>query len=235
MNCKKLALTFGASVLALGLASTAANAQEFSTAASFGGYSDYRLRGVSLSDKEGVIQGSFDGTVKFSDSFSVFAGAWASSLDTEAGFGSLEVDFYAGAKGAIGDLSYKGTVLRLYYPDARGVDFDQYAFEVGYPIGPLSGAAGIVYDDYDPGQSTYLWASLGYTFPDTPFSVKALIGHEDGAYGFDDKVNYGLGVSYAFEKLSLNAEYIDTNKTVLGPTGKDLADGTVVLSITTAF
>lgn len=234
MKLNKTALIIGASVLAMAAAS-AASAQEIKTAVSVGGFSDYRLRGVSLSDEEPVIQGSIEGEVAFNDSFSAFGGVWASSLDTEGGFGALETDFYVGAKGKISELTWKATYLRLYYHDARGLDFDQYAFEVGHPIGPFSGAAGVVRDEYDPGNSTYIWGSLGYAFADTPFSVKALVGHEDGAYGFDDKVNWGLGASYAFQKLSFNLEYIDTNKEVFGPTGKDLAGSTLLVSVTSAF
>ena len=233
MKLNKLALAIGASVLAMATVSVA-NAQEIKTAGSVGGFSDYRLRGVSLSDKEPVIQGSLEAEVVISESLSAFGGVWASSLDTEAGFGSLETDFYVGAKGTVNDFSWKATYLRLYYHDARGLDFDQYAVEVGHPVGPFSGGAGIVHDAYTPGTSTYYWGSLGYAFEDTPFSMKATLGYEDGDI-YDGKVNWGLGVSYAFDKLSLNLEYIDTDTSVPTFAGKDLADSTVVFSVTSAF
>lgn len=231
---KTLFLT-AASALALTFAASAAHAEVY-TAGSVGGFSDYRLRGVSLSEKNPVIQGSLEIGASVTENVSVFAGVWASSLDVDAagGFGSLETDFYVGAKGTSGDFGWSAKYLRLVYTDGVG-DFDQYAVEGTYPIGPLGGALGVVYDDYGVGgESTYVYTSLGYTFPDTPFAVKAGVGYEDGTY-YDGKVNWSLGATYTFKKLVFGLEYIDTNEDLNGPSAKDIGGSTAVFSISSSF
>jgi len=233
MNTLRTYLAATAALVALGATASAAQA-EITTAASVGVYTDYRLRGVSLSDKEGVLQGSVEGGVPINENFSLFAGVWASSLDTQAGFGAVETDWYVGAKGKVGDIGWSAKYLRLVYYDADGLDFDQFAGEVTFPVGPISGAVGVVYDSYTPGDSTYLYATAGYAFPETPFAVKATLGYEDGTF-YNNKMNWGLGVTYTYKSITLGAEYIDTNRKVLTSTGKDLGDSTVVFSISSAF
>lgn len=223
-----------AASMAVFCGATAAQA-EVTTAASVGAYSDYRLRGVSLSDKRPVMQGSIELGLPVTENVSVFVGVWGSSLDEDAGFGALETDYYVGAKGKVGELGWSAKYLRLVYYDADGLDFDQYAGELTYPLGPISGAVGFVHDEYTPGHSTYLYASAGYTFPDTPFAVKGTLGYEDGTF-YDDKINWGLGVSYTYKNVTAGLEYQETNRDVFFPaTGKDLGDGTVVFSLTSAF
>lgn len=222
-----------AALAALTGAAGAAHA-EVTTAGSVGIFSDYRLRGVSLSDKEGVLQGSLEAGVPINDNVSLYAGVWASSLDVDAGFGAVETDWYVGAKGKVGEVGWSAKYLRLVYYDATGLDFDQYAVDVTFPIGPVSGGVGIVHDSYTPGDSTYVYASAGYTIPDTPVSVKGTLGYEDGTF-YEDKLSWGLGVSYTYKSITIGAEYIDTDTEVLAPTGKDLGDATVVISLTSAF
>lgn len=207
---------------------------EITTSGSVGAYTDYRLRGVSLSDKTPVMQGSLEFGLPVSENVSLFAGVWGSSLDEDAGFGALETDWYIGAKGSVGDIGWSAKYLRLVYYDAKGVDFDQFAGEVTFPVGPVSGAVGVVYDSYTPGDSTYLYATAGYAFPETPFSVKGTLGYEDGTF-YDDKVNWGLAATYTYDKFAFTLEYIDTDTEVLTGTGKDLADSTVVVSLSAAF
>ncbi len=231
---KTLFLT-AASALVLTLAASAAHAEVY-TAGSVGGFSDYRLRGVSLSEKNPVIQGSLEIGTSVTENISVFAGVWASSLDVDAagGFGSLETDFYVGAKGTAGDFGWSAKYLRLVYTDGVG-DFDQYAVEGTYPIGPLAGALGVVYDDYGTaGDSTYVYSSLGYTIPDTPFAVKAGVGWEDGAF-YDGKTNWSLGATYTYKKLVFGAEYIDSDVDIDGPSEDDIGGSTVVFSVSSSF
>ena len=222
-----------AAVLAAACTAGAAHAQ-VTTAATVGVFSDYRLRGVSLSDKKPVLQGSVEAGLPISDSVSLFAGVWASSLDKDAGFGASETDWYGGAKGTIGNIGWSAKYLRLVYYDAKGLDFDKYAGELTFPVGPLAGAVGVVHDEYTPGHSTYVYGSAAYTFPETPFAVKGTLGYEDGT-SFNDKINWGLGVTYTYQKLAFGLEYQDTNRTVPGSTGKNLAGSTAVFSITSAF
>lgn len=233
----QIKLWIGAAGAALLVASAGAAHAEMKTSASIGAFSDYRLRGMSLSDKTAVMQGSIEASVPLSDSVSVFAGLWGSSLDKDAGAGALEADLYGGVAVTTGDISWKATYLRIVFPDdsPADIDFDQYAASVSFPLGPIAGTLGVVHDEYNGGtQSTYVYASGGYTIPDTPVALKATLGFEDGD-PFNEKWNWGLGASYTYKAVTFGVEYIDTDTKTLSATGKDLTDSTVVVSLTSAF
>lgn len=225
----------GAGVMALCGAAGAAHA-EIKPSATIGFYSDYRLRGVSLSDKTPVMQGGIEFGVPLTDTVSAFAGAWGSSLDEDAGAGALEADLYVGVTGKAGSLGWKATYLRIVFPDDPvEIDFDQYAFGLTFPIGPLGGSAGVVHDEYKGGtQSTYVYGAASYAFPDTPYAVKATLGYEDGD-PYKEKWSWGLGATATYKNITFGVEYIDTDTKVTSATGKDLADSTAVISISTGF
>ncbi|OCC22413.1 hypothetical protein MB02_17030 [Croceicoccus estronivorus] len=189
---------------------------------------DYRLRGASLSDTEPVIQGSVEASVPLSEQVSVFAGVWGSSLDKDAGAGSMETDLYAGLQGSFGDVSVRARYLRLVFHDAKDIDFDQFEVGLSAPVGPFSIGVGGVHDEYNGGgHSTYVYSSASYPIADTGFAVKGLVGYEDGT-NWDDKVNWSLGLSYSKGPFVVGADYIDTNRFSAASDGKNRAGGTVV-------
>jgi uncharacterized protein (TIGR02001 family) len=227
--------------LALTLIAGGAQAQ-ITTTGSFGYYSDYRLRGVSQSDNHAVVQGNLEFDDALSKDFTIYLGAWASSLDKNAfaptlngdgPFGSLETDLYVGFKGTYGKLGYSGKYLRLVYNDGIG-DFDQFAFEADYPIGPVAAALGVVEDSYSPGNSTYVYANGSYPIGKTPFSLHAGVGYEDGT-SVNNKVNWNVGASYAFQKFTLSADYVDTNKTVSDFQKANLAGAEGLVTLSASF
>jgi conserved hypothetical protein, proteobacterial len=206
---------------------------KFSGGAGF--YTDYRLRGASLSDTKPVIQGVVEAEVPLNDTFSVYGGIWGSSLDKDAGAGAMETDFYAGIKAKVGDVTMKARYLRLVFHDANDIDFDQFEVGVSAPVGPVSLGVGAVHDEYNGGgHSTYVYTSAGYKIADTGIGLNALVGYEDGT-GWDDKVNWQLGATYTTGPVTFGAAYIDTNKFSANSYGKNRAGSTVVGSISAAF
>ena len=83
--------------------------------------SDYRFRGISQSDEDIAVQGGFD--VGFEPGF--YIGTWGSSVDFDdsGNLGSLELDYYAGWAGNIGDSDVGIDVGYIYY-DYPGDDGD---------------------------------------------------------------------------------------------------------------
>jgi len=83
-------------------------------------YSEYIFRGLTQTDRKPALQGGFD----YSHSSGLYAGTWASNVSWLRDFGaytdgaSLEMDFYAGFRGAIGksDFGYDVGILQYYYP-----------------------------------------------------------------------------------------------------------------------
>ncbi len=79
--------------------------------------SDYRYRGISQTRLQPALQGGAD---YVNNPTGLYAGAWASTIKwtkDAGGGGSVEVDLYAGKRGALtSDISYDVGVLTYVYP-----------------------------------------------------------------------------------------------------------------------
>ena len=95
--------------------------------ANVGLYSQYVFRGLAQTNEEAALQGGFD----YAHSSGFYLGVWGSNVSwlkenlttganatagTYKSGGSLELDFYGGYKGSIGDFSYDVGLLQYYYP-----------------------------------------------------------------------------------------------------------------------
>tara|TARA_R110002050_G_scaffold269917_2_gene412582 strand:+ start:123400 stop:124092 length:693 start_codon:yes stop_codon:yes gene_type:complete len=183
MNLKKIStLCLAASTL---VATSSAMAWEsadgaWSTSASVALSSEYVWRGITQTDSDPAISGSFD----VGHSSGAYAGAWASNVD----FGddaSLEIDYYAGFASDIAEtgVSYDLGVIYYDYPGVSELNYDftelygslsysfltagvaytvdadnkaaednvYYSLDAGYDIGAFSLAAGVGYYDFDAG------------------------------------------------------------------------------------
>ena len=126
-------------------ASNIAEDSEISFSANVAMASEYRFRGVNLTDGELAIQGGFD----LSHSSGLYVGTWASNLDEQTvGFGSTELDIYGGWSGDLTDgLSADVGAIAYIYPDAGPGEFDYYEFygSLSGSIGPASLTGGVAY------------------------------------------------------------------------------------------
>jgi len=113
--------TIVAGLVASAFAPTFASAADspHSLSGNMGIYSQYIFRGLTQTDKEPALQGGFD----YSHSSGFYAGTWLSNVSWLRDFGgyssggSLEMDFYGGFKGSLGnDLGYDVGLLQYYYP-----------------------------------------------------------------------------------------------------------------------
>jgi uncharacterized protein (TIGR02001 family) len=78
--------------------------------------SQYVSRGFRQTWGKPAIQGGFD----YTHSSGLFAGTWLSSVSSKfIEGGTVEWDLYGGYGGALGDLSYTGTIYYYVYPGAR--------------------------------------------------------------------------------------------------------------------
>ncbi|MES2699028.1 MAG: TorF family putative porin [Pseudomonadota bacterium] len=179
--------------------------------------SEYRFRGVDLSDSDPAIQGS----IGVSHSSGLYVGTWASSLDESTGYGHTEIDFYAGWKGEVTPgVTLDAGATYYYYPNAVPGDFDVIEFytKAGFGVGPASLTLGAAYspkqDSLDfggPRDNVYVSADLGLGIPETPISLLAHAGYTDGAltYTANSKAwDWSLGASAALGSgVSLGAAY----------------------------
>jgi uncharacterized protein (TIGR02001 family) len=110
---------FLAAVLAMGFAGNAAAAADSAASLSFNAAitSDYRYRAISQTRLQPALQGGADFAHNPSG---LYAGAWASTIkwtQDAGGDGGVELDLYAGKRGALAaGLGYDLGVLRYVYP-----------------------------------------------------------------------------------------------------------------------
>lgn len=178
--------------------------------------SDYRFRGVSLTDRDPAVQGSI--TVGHKSGF--YAGTWGSSIDGGDLYGPTEIDLYAGWAGAIGAGATLDAMVAYYaYPggnDALGAaDYVEATAKISRGFGPVNAAAGAGYS-WDQkalaGDNLYLFADLSAAIPKTPFTLKAHVGHTNGALAPAGTYrDWSLGFDAKAGPLTLGVSYIDSD------------------------
>lgn len=200
--------------------------------------SDYRFRGVSLSDEDPALQGGI--TIGHESGF--YVGTWGSSIEDSDLYGNLELDFFAGYSTEIASgTTIDAGLLYYYYPnnlDSAGPSdfFEPYA-SISHTFGPVTAKVGAAYawsqSAIGDNDNIYLYGDLGADIPGTPLSVSGHLGYSDGSLGIDADGNYvdwSLGVSATFGALSLGVSYIDTDL----PSVKTL-DSAVVFTVGLSF
>lgn len=205
--------------------------------------SDYRFRGVSLSNGNVAIQGGID--VAHSSGF--YVGTWGSSL-TSGDYGALELDIYGGWSGDITDgVSADVGVLYYAYPDGlAGADLDYVEFygSLGFTFGPAETTVGIAYapdqNSLGDDDNLYVYADVGVGIPDTPVSVSAHLGYTDGALAppllagdLDDSgLDWSIGADFAItDNLSVGVMYTG----VEGTSVNDFTDDAIVGTLSVSF
>ncbi len=214
----------------------------FSFSANVALTSEYRFRGVDLSGGEIAIQGGFD----LSHSSGFYAGTWASSLDEDTvGYGSTELDLYAGWSGDLSDaISADVGVIAYTYPDAVAGDFDYYEFygSLGFSLGPVSATTGVAYaPDQDSLGSTdnlYIYTDLGIGISGTPLTLNGHVGYTDGFLTFtnDSKAfDWSISADVALGgNFSANIAYVGAEGDI-APGSYDFVDDAVVATISASF
>ncbi|ADM10338.1 hypothetical protein PB2503_11464 [Parvularcula bermudensis HTCC2503] len=190
--------------------------------------SDYRFRGVSLSDNSFAVQGGFDAA----HASGFYAGTWASSLDGDSGV-PTELDLYAGYGWTTADgVSFDIGLLGYFYPDAAPDDFDYYEpyASVGTTIGGADLGLGVAYapeqnalDD----DNIYFYSSADFALsPAVGLSLG--LGYEDGPFG-DEKLDYSVGVGTSASGLDVSVAFIGFTQE--DDDGFEGSDETVVLTV----
>ncbi len=207
--------------------------------------SDYRFRGLSFSDGDIAIQGGID--VAHQSGF--YIGAWGSSIEDSPTFGHTELDIYGGWSGEImSGLTLDTGLLYYFFPNGEdGVAgpsdyFEPYASVAG-SIGPVEVKSGIAYawNQASLGNSdnVYIYTGVSAGVPNTPLTVNANIGVNDGALCTpasivcdNDYVDWMLGVDWAVtNNLTATLAYTDTD----APPINNFTDSAVVFTLGISF
>lgn len=211
--------------------------------------SQYRLRGISLSDEEPTLQGGI--TVAHESGF--YVGTWASGL---AGFGSFggsntEIDLIAGFATPVGSATVDAGVIWYLYPGTEGTDFAEIYASATLPVGPASAKVGTF---YAPSQGAigdednlYLYTDWALPLGESPFTVKAHLGYTTGDGSTlsgpqGDYVDWLIGVDTTWKNLTLGLAYLDTDipegaatEAFFAVGGHDIVDDAVLATLTASF
>jgi uncharacterized protein (TIGR02001 family) len=176
--------------------------------------SDYRFRGVSLSDKDFAVQP----TITVSADNGAYIGLWASNVAENPG-DDAELDIYAGFAG--GDaITYDIGATYYVYPGVSDFNYVEFTGKTGTTVGPAKLGLQVSYAP-EQGSATafednlYIGANASVGVPGTPLTASASIGRENGAFG-DKKIDWSLGLAATVSGFTLGASYVDTNRFVGG-------------------
>lgn len=173
--------------------------------------SDYRFRGVSLTDKDFAVQPYL--TVKHESG--LYAGVWASNLSENAG-DDLEVDLYAGFSGGE-ELTYDIGATYYVYPGVSSFNYLEVTGKLGSTIGPATVGVQLSYvpeqDNTGDNDNIYYATNAAIAIPNTPITLTGSIGIEDGAFtAGDEKVDWSLGATASSNGFTAGVAYVDTNR-----------------------
>jgi uncharacterized protein (TIGR02001 family) len=207
---------------------------------------DYRFRGISQTDKRFAVQG----TLTISHASGFYASWWGSSIDDYVAAGSdAENDLIVGYKKTFGSTTVDGGVLYYFYPDGCcGIptDFAEPYVKVTQAFGPVSATGTVAYAPKQKALSVgsgkednlYLAGDLAYSIPKTPIGLAAHFGHSFGpsyltiGNGYTD---WSLGATVTHKNLVAGLSYVDTNKSLYSPRGRNIAGAGVVASLGVTF
>lgn len=191
---------------------------------------DYRFRGISLSDKDPQATAE----VSISHESGLYAGVWASNVALVDDADDLELDVYAGYATDVGGVSLDVGAVYYLYPGNGDFNYVELLASVGFAAGPATITLGAAYapsqENIGDTDNTYVYVSGDLPLGDSPLSVHGTFGIEDGAFG-DNKKDWLLGATYDLGGgLSATVDYVDTSRAF-----SPLGDATVVGRLTFAF
>lgn len=242
----------GLSAVALAVLSVPAFAQDEAAPAltvtgSAAVVSDYRFRGISQSDKRFALQGGL--TVTHESGF--YVSTWGSSIDDYVAAGSdQELDLIAGYSRTFGAATVDVGVLYYYYPGSGGAntDFVEPYASIKGTFGPATAKLSAAYApksralSVDGGltreDNLYVAGDIAASVPNTPLGVSAHLGHSFGPSYLtigDEYTDWSVGATYTWSHLTFGVSYVDTDKSLYSPSGRNISKAGVVGSITASF
>jgi len=209
---------------------------------------DYKFRGISQSNSDPAIQGGLDGN--WSSGF--YVGLWAASVDFESRAllpgsccdGSLELDYYAGWAGSIGDTGIDVDVGYAYYTYPADKNSDANFGEL-YASGTWNNLKlGVNYTtDYylGSGETLYTFGEYSATLPwELALSLHGGYSFltKNGGFLSSDKdgyYDYTVSLSKGIWGFDWTLAYTDADLDEDDLFGKDWGDSQVIFSVGRTF
>lgn len=176
--------------------------------------SDYRFRGITLSDFDPAVQPS----LTISHKSGLYLDAWGSNV-AENGGADLETDVTLGWSREFGGTTVDVRAMYYAYPGASAFNYAELGASLSQAVGPGSITAEV---SYAPSQANigsvdnlYLGVSGELPVGDTALTAKGAFGYENGAFGAN-KLDWQLGAEYDLGKgFAAGVSYVDSYRSEL--------------------
>lgn len=192
---------------------------------------DYRFRGISQTNEDPAIQGG----MTLGHSSGVYAGVWASSMQSGA-----ELDYFAGLNFDLASVTL-GAEYRMYdYTGDYAVDPDYEEWSL--TASTMGATVGVIYsDDYSGTGAEYTRYGAAYSLPVGPLTLSAQAGMNDFdqpyfADGEDQYMDYEVAASMnLIDNVSVKLAWVGTDLEKEAVGGLDLAEDAVILTVSAAL
>lgn len=249
MKNTRIALSTLLLCAAAGASAQSAPASPWTVTGNAGLFSEYRFRGISQTDTHPAIQGGID----IAHASGLYIGNWNSNVDSGYLNGAnIEMDFYGGYKKSFGALGLDVGAIHYYYPGSGrsgGGRIKNTEIYIGGTYGPLGLKHYRTTSDFfsipNTKRSAYTDLSLTHDLG-SGIGLNAHVGYQkirNAPAGVVTRsiVDWKVGATYDLKGWLLGASYIDTNREradggfFTGPSNKDLAKATLVVSVGKTF
>lgn len=205
---------------------------------------DYRFRGLSLSDGKPALQGQ----LMLSLAEGWFAGLWASTLK-DHNRADAEANITIGWSGPLDWVDLSAGATYYAYVGGDGSAWELFG-QIAVPFGPLRGAVGLNLAPSQGnigGSNRYVYATLNAAIPGTPVTLRAAAGDEKGnlvagdSHGYPGRVHkrdWRLGADYSFRHVVVGLAYVGNDLPsglVNSPRIRRKSQDSVILSVTLGF
>ena len=203
--------------LCAGLAATPASAADWS--AEVGAVSDYRYRGLSLSNGKPAVQGS----LSVEHESGAYAQLWASSL-AGSSESRAEVDATAGyAFGLTETLSLDVSATYYAYPGAAGANALELTAILEADRGPLTASLGVSVAPPQRGTrdelgarkaNLYAFAGMSYELTSLPITLRTALGYERGPWDMAERAgkwDWSLGAEADLDQARIGLDIVGSD------------------------
>lgn len=193
---------------AASIAAPCAAADAFSLEGEVALVSDYRWRGLSLSDENPAIL--TEATLYHESGF----WAWGSANSVSSDYGGSELAIGAGYTRELASIEWTAGVTRYFYPGEEDFDYNEFALSAARAFGPVSLSAGV---EFTPEQDnvveddTYTWLGWEIAGP-ADVRLEGHVGEDDGAFAATPYANdFSIGAAVPIHQAELGLAYIESD------------------------
>jgi uncharacterized protein (TIGR02001 family) len=185
----------------------------FDVAFGLAGTSDYVSRGITQSDSRPAIQGYIEPSFFGGEAY---LNVWSSNVDFGDDFRGAEIDFTAGIRPKLGDLSLNlGWVHYYYQPNSVSPSYGEFFGKADYNVTDkfIIGTRVFFAPDFSQTGKTATFPVVGakWLFAKN-FSLYGGVGYQffEDPHAFED-LAWTAGLSYVWKTLTFDVRYWDTN------------------------